>query len=194
MVDRVPLRRGVSVAVASAAVVLGHRLAYLAAFPDAAAREAALRASGHGYLGFLTDVAILLGGAAVAGAFLSRLTRSGGRVPSLVGLSVRLATLQGVAFVTMEVAERFASGAPVASVLTHHLLPIGIAVQALVAVVAALLIRAVLSVADRVAKRARAASTRLPSLTARLASWRVAQPFRRLPRPAAARAPPSVSL
>jgi hypothetical protein len=193
MADRVPLRRGISVAVASAAVVLGHRLAYLAAFPDATAREAALRASGHGYLGFLTDVAILLAGAAAAGAFLSRLTRSGGRVPSLGGLSARLATLQSVAFVTMEVTERVASGAPVGSVLTHHLLPIGIAVQALGAVVATLLIRAVLSAADQVAKRARAATTPLPSPTARLASWPVAAPFHRLPRQAAARAPPSAS-
>jgi hypothetical protein len=190
MSEREPLRRGVSIAVASAAVVVGHRLAYMAAFPDPAARELALRGAGHGYFGFLTDVAILLGGAAAAAAFLSRLTRPGEPVPRTTTLSVRLAALQCVAFVAMEVTERVASGAPVASVLAHHLLPIGIGVQAVVALAEAILIRALLAAADEVGRAARSATPVPPARGSSLVPVPVGAPAWSLAGPTDARSPP----
>jgi hypothetical protein len=193
MVERAPLRRGISLAVASAAVIVGHHLAYLAAFPDPAQRNAAIVGAGHGYLGFLTDVAILLAGAGAASVFLSRLTRPGGRVPSLGRLSARLTTLQAVAFVTMEVAERVASGASVGSVFSHGLLPIGVGVQALVAVVAALLIRLTLSAADEIALRATAALTLPPRRVATLVPPPLVLPALAHAGPFGARAPPASS-
>jgi hypothetical protein len=55
------------------------------------------------------------------------------------------------AFVLMEVLERVTAGAPLAELVRSGVLPIGVAIQALVALVAAASIRWMLRVADRVA-------------------------------------------
>jgi len=193
MAERASTRRTVGLAIASLAVVVGHRLAYELAFPDASLRAAALRSAGHGYLAFLTDVAILCAGAGAAATILSRITRPERPTPRLAHLLPRLALAQAGAFVGMELVERLVARAPLGSVAANGLLPIGVAVQLALALVVALAVRALDALGDRAASAARSAS--LPSPRAVPAAPRPGPhpPTRRLPRRTSARAPPAVA-
>jgi hypothetical protein len=55
-------------------------------------------------------------------------------------LALRLVGLQVLGFLALEVTERIAAGAPVSSVLAHHVLVLGILVQVVLAASAALLL------------------------------------------------------
>ena len=128
--------RGVSLvplsAMATGAVVLGHQIAYLLAVPSGAERSSVLAATGHGYLPTTTRLALLLAVAAAGGLFLRSLTRPG-EEPDKGRLFRSLVLVQAGMFVTMEVAERLATGAPIAGVFSHGILFLGIAVQLLLA-------------------------------------------------------------
>jgi len=193
MAERASTRRTVGLAIASLTVVLGHRLAYELAFPNASLRAEVLRTAGHGYLGFLTDVAILCAGAGAAATVLSRITRPGHPTPRLTALLPRLALAQAGAFVGMELVERLVAGAPLGSVLRNGLLPIGVAVQAALALVVALAVRALAAVGARAAAAARAASIPSPRAVPAAARPTPPLPTRRLPRRASPRAPPAVA-
>jgi len=194
MAERASTRRSAGLAIASLAVVVGHRLAYRLAFPDASTRAAALLGSGHGYLGFLTDVAILCAGAGATATVLARLTRAARSTSHVHEVLPRLALAQAGAFVGMELLERLVAGAPITTVLTHGLLPIGVAVQLALAAVVALVVRALAVVGDRAADAARSAA--LPSPRALPAAPRpgAPSPARRLPRRVSPRAPPAVAV
>jgi hypothetical protein len=156
--------RGISLvplsAMATGAVVLGHQIAYLLAVPSSAERSSVLAGTGHAYLPTTTRLVLLLAVAAAGGLFLRSLTRPGGE-PARRPLFPSLALVQGGMFVAMEVAERLATGAPIAGVFSHGILFLGIAVQLLLAFGLALVVK-LLSRANDVAAALGAASLPRP--------------------------------
>jgi len=134
-------------AFAAAGLVGAHVLAYLIALPDAAVRAAMLRGTGHGYLSAAGVVAIV---AAIFGSFAAAslgFRRGGGRVDiRWREAALRIAAIQTIAFVVLEVAERAAVNIPPAAI-NPRLLLVGIGVQVLVACLAALVIALICRVA-----------------------------------------------
>jgi hypothetical protein len=122
-------------------VLLGHTVAYRVLVPDAHTRALELAASGHGYLSGANVVALVAAVVALAALFLGSVLRTDQAAPS--HLAPRLVGFQMAAFLAMEVLERIASGGGtqhLASVLLIGL-PIQAVIAALVALVAALLLR-----------------------------------------------------
>lgn len=142
-------RRPVVLGVAVGGVLAGHWLTYLAVSPTSHARTALLHDTGHAYLGLANDVGLLVVMAAFAAIFLGRLTARG--FDSGAGITRRIVGFQVGAFLAMEVLERITAGASLAALAHHLLLPVGIAVQIGVALLASAVIRWLLRLADRVA-------------------------------------------
>jgi hypothetical protein len=131
--------------VAFAGVVAGHSLTYLAALPGSNERGAYLAATGHSYWRNALVLALLLEVLGL-GVVAMRGFRAGlrGTLPiehSGPQLAMRLAVIQVGAFGALEAGERLVSGAAVAGMFSHHLFVLGIAIQLLVAVAGALLLR-----------------------------------------------------
>jgi hypothetical protein len=128
-------------------VVLGHTVAYRLLLPDAHTRALELAASGHGYLSGANVVGLVAAVAALAALFLGGVLRTNDTAPR--HLVSRLIGFQVAAFCAMEVLERIASGGGL-----QHLaavLVIGLPVQALIAVLVALVARSLLRVATAIA-------------------------------------------
>jgi hypothetical protein len=143
------VNRSAVLGVAAGGVLLGHWITYRLASPHAHAREALLARTGHAYLGFVNDLGIALTVAAVAAVFLGHLTQRD-HPPAGVGRwFLRLAGFQVGAFLAMEVLERVSSGAPLADLMHHGLLPWGVAVQVAVALAGAVAVRLLLRAAGR---------------------------------------------
>lgn len=140
---------------ALAGAVVGHFLTYLVAFVTPHSRQAALDESGHSYwsLAIATAVAVGVWSAAV---LVLRRFRDGDREPlpdrGLVRSARRLAILQVTLFVCLEVGERLAAGAPLRGLIGHDLLPLGLVLQVLVALGLALMLRALATVVEIVAR------------------------------------------
>jgi hypothetical protein len=145
-----PRRRVATLGVAVGGVLVGHWLTYELVSPGGHARTTLLRATGHAYLGFANDLALILALAAFAALFVGQLSAANG-TGRAVGITRRVVAFQVSAFVLMEVLERVTAGAPLSELIRAGVLPIGIATQAVVALVAAASIRWMLRVADRVA-------------------------------------------
>jgi hypothetical protein len=137
--------------VAGAGLLLGHWLAYAIATP-AATHDRVLEATGHGYLPYVTQVAMLAGALGLAGIFWSRLTHRGGG-GSFARDAGLLLIAQSGAYVTIEVGERLLSGAPLDDLTHGPLLAVGLAVQAVVAIAGAGLVRVSERAAEVVATR-----------------------------------------
>jgi hypothetical protein len=182
-------RTVVTTSVAGAGLVLGHSLAYALATPQAHAREQLLHATGHGYLPFATQVAMLAAALSLAALFLSRLGRHGGRGSFGVDVA-RLAGVQSAAFVAMEVGERLASGASLLDLVHGPLLAIGLVVQLVVAVVGALALRLTERAAECAESLGRSPANRA-SATLTLAIASAGAPRRPTMRAPTNRAPPS---
>ncbi len=135
-----PHRTAARLGIAAAGLVLGHWLAYALSAPGANERDELLHATGHGYLAFATQVAVLAGTLGLAGLFLARVRQREGE-GSFASDVVRLAAVQAGAFVAMEVGERLLSGASLHDFTHGPLLVIGLAVQLLVAIAGAALLR-----------------------------------------------------
>jgi hypothetical protein len=157
------------VGMAVAGVVLGHWLGYLLAVPDAAIRAEVLSQSGHGYWLFAVKLAVILGVTGLATVFaraLGLLIRPhsdvDGEDDSFSTVAARLVGLQVLGFAGMEVTERLAAGAPVASLLQHDAFLIGVLVQILVAGIGALLLLRFAREAERVALALVGARSSLP--------------------------------
>jgi hypothetical protein len=176
------------VGVAGAGLLIGHWLAYALVAPQARARDELLAATGHGYLPYATQVAMLAGTLGLAGLFLAGLTRSGAR-RSLAGDAGLLVAVQSTAYITMEVGERLVSGASLADLSHGPLLAIGLAVQVVVASAGAVLVRLTEGAADA-AEAVVGSGARLspPNLVAVPAH--TVLPRRGAVRAAASRAPP----
>ena len=145
-----PRRRLATLGVAVGGVLTGHWLTYQVVAPAGHARTTLLRATGHAYLGFANDLALILALSAFAAMFVGQLSTGSG-TDRVAGVARRVVAFQVSAFVLMEVLERVTAGAPLGGLIRTGVLPIGIATQAVVALVAAASIRWILRVADRVA-------------------------------------------
>jgi hypothetical protein len=135
--------------VAGIGVALGHWLTYAINVPDPHARAAVLAQTGHGYLPLATSSAVVVGGAALAFVFLRRLMRRD-RSEWVQSEFSWMAAFQVGAFMTMEVVERVAAGASVTHLLNGPTLPVGVAIQLVIALVGVLLLRYVLRAADAI--------------------------------------------
>jgi hypothetical protein len=124
---------------ASAGVVVSHHLAYWAAAPDPHERAELLRAGGHEHWSYVVALAVGLLVPCLAG-----FVRTGLRGPLRLGpcrsLALRLALLQGVAFVALETVERILVGSGVADLASEPVIVVGVMVQGLVAALGAALI------------------------------------------------------
>jgi hypothetical protein len=129
-----------------AGLVLGHLLAYALAYPAEAVRRSHLAGTGHGWLDVVTLSLLAVVPAVLALTAIRSLT-AGSRGTTWV----RLAGFQVPAFLLIEVAER---GASFDRAFADPAVLLGLAVQILVAAMAALLLRgfsrAVAAVAARV--------------------------------------------
>jgi len=176
--------------VAGAGLVLGHWLAYALGTPQAHVRDELLRSTGHGYLPYATQVALLAGAMGLVGLFLTRLTRREAR-GSFAGDVAKLAAVQSAAFVAMEIGERLLSGSSLHDLTHGRLLVIGLGVQLLLAVAGALTLR-LTEHALEVAESLRRAPV-VPLASSLVAGTALAQavaPRRPAMRAAASRAPP----
>lgn len=122
--------------VAASGVLIGHWLTYVLLDPSAHLREEVLAQTGHGYWNLAVQIGTILGASAftvvairVAGVRSANQSRGGafGRI------FVRLAAVQAIAFSVMEMAERLAGHHAMAALINGGVLPVGIAVQILVA-------------------------------------------------------------
>lgn len=112
-----------------AGVVLAHAVAYVLAFPEPAARHAALQASGHGYWHHATDfglIAAAFGLIMAVGRGLAPVAR--GR-PGIRRALPGLVAWQICLFTCLEVAEGIAAGAPVSTMLAEPVFLIGLILQ-----------------------------------------------------------------
>ncbi|MEO8422963.1 MAG: hypothetical protein ABI595_03515 [Actinomycetota bacterium] len=143
-------RRLATLGVAVGGVLVGHWLTYLAVAPIAGSRAAILHQTGHAYLGMANDVALVAALAAMATMFIGQLTTP---MPAgqLHGITARVVRFQVSAFVLLEVLERVTAGSPLAALMHTGILPVGIATQAVIGILAAFSIRWLLRTADRVA-------------------------------------------
>jgi hypothetical protein len=159
---------------AFAGAIVGHVLTYLVAFVTPHSRQAALDEAGHSYWNLAMATAIAVGVWAAIILVIRRF-RSGGRSQQqnggLIRTALRLAVLQVSLFACLEVGERLASGAPLEGLLGHDLIPLGVVFQVLVALGLALIIRALATAAEIVAR-----AVREPPRARPRASWPLPSP------------------
>jgi hypothetical protein len=122
---------------AAAGLVLGHALAYLIAIPDPHQRVFALQRTGHAYLPALDQAVLMLVVAGMAAVVVRAFSRTDERTERFGRLARVLVIAQTCAFAAQEVLERLVSGAPLGGLAHDHILVTGIAVQIVVAIVAA---------------------------------------------------------
>jgi hypothetical protein len=122
---------------AAAGLVLGHALAYLIAIPDPHQRAFALQRTGHAYLPALDQAVLMLLVAGMAAVVVRAFAHSGDRTERFGRLATVLVVTQTCAFAAQEVLERLVSHAPLGGLAHDHILVTGIAVQVVVAIVAA---------------------------------------------------------
>ncbi len=131
-------------------VVLAHLLAYLVIAPDAHHRAELLTSTGHG--SWALAIAIALGSLVMAfgGVALRIARRDVGLPPRVLGSFLRLGVLQLTGFAVLELAERaFVHGAPL-EVVTEPVFGLGLALQVVVAFVAAVLLVTFARVIERI--------------------------------------------
>jgi hypothetical protein len=146
---------------AAAGLVLGHALAYLIAIPDPHQRVFALQRTGHAYLPALDQAVLMLVVAGMAAVVVRAFSRTEERTERFGRLARVLVVAQTCAFAAQEVLERLVSRAPLGGLAHDHILVTGIAVQIVVAIVAAGILWLFARTATRLAAVV-AARTRLP--------------------------------
>jgi hypothetical protein len=118
-------------------VLIGHWLSYLLAVPVARVRDEVLAATGHAYWITAVKQAVVLAVISLAAIAMRqfRLVRGGqaSDPPGPASLALRLAGLQILGFLALEVTERVVADAPISSLLGHHVLVLGLLVQILIA-------------------------------------------------------------
>jgi hypothetical protein len=145
------IRRPVLLAVAAAGLLAGHALTYLIAAPQADRRASLLAHSGHGYLGLITEPILAFAVVATIALFLRGLTRPAAEVrPGSVAVS--LIALQCAGFLSMEIVERVASGAPLTPLLHAWILPVGLLAQSVLGALSGWILHLVVRAAEIVAE------------------------------------------
>lgn len=131
--------------VALAGVVAGHPLAYTIVAPHHGERAGLLALTGHSYWGAAVLAGIVFGlaslGVVVARHFRAGLYGASATLPGYLGLALRLSCLQLGIFTVVEALERMSAGQPVSSLMDADLLPVGLAIQLLIALVSSGLLR-----------------------------------------------------
>jgi len=123
-------------------LVAGHAITYLIVAPVPAVRERLLAASGHGYWRTAVLAAFVFGVYGAGRTVVAGSRRVSMSVPASFGVLVRrFAVLGAAAFAGLEVAERLASGAPLGDLAGRGILPLGLALQVALAVLAAAVLR-----------------------------------------------------
>jgi hypothetical protein len=178
---------------AVAGVLLGHALSYAIALPDPHHRDLVLRQTGHAYLQPLGQAALIAFLAGVATVLVRACSRRRGDTPERFGvLAGTLAAIQLVAFLGQEVAERVVSGSPLEGLAHDHVLAIGLAMQLLLALVGAALLRWLARTSANIADGLMGRPALAPPSDVPSVGWRVDRPARRIIRsPRSERAPPA---
>ena len=140
MIERMSRAAAWSGAMAASGVVLAHQLAYFLARPDPHSRAAALERTGHGDWSLVVALAL---GLLVAAAAAQVRRSVGSGEPRLPTTALRLASLQLLAFLALEAAERSLAGGDVLALAADPAVLLGIVAQIVVAVAGAKLIAAV---------------------------------------------------
>jgi hypothetical protein len=138
---------------AVAGLLLGHAVAYAIAIPDPLHRDLVLHRTGHAYLPAAGRAALVLALAGVV-ALLVRAFASGGRdrAGGFLAIARTLVPVQVGAFAGQEVMERFLIGAPLGDLVHDRLLPIGLLVQVLAALLGAAVLDGLARAAARVVR------------------------------------------
>jgi hypothetical protein len=128
--DEQRVRRLLTLGIVAGGLLAGHALTYLVAVPDPHTRHVLLERTGHTYLPFASQAALILALASLAALAMRAVV---GRVADLgsgsTRLSVRLAIVQVSAFVVLELTERWISGAGLSDLIHDHLLLLGTLTQ-----------------------------------------------------------------
>lgn len=127
------------VALSAAGLVGGHALGYALVVPDPLHRSALLSGTGHGYMPSLPWTLVVCGVAALVTGLSAGYVHRGSPSRGAFRLARPLVVAQAGAFVVIELVERIWSGASLGT-LSASLLVVGVLVQLLVAVVAALVL------------------------------------------------------
>ncbi len=143
-------RRLATLGVAVGGVLTGHWLTYQVVSPGGHARTTLLRLTGHAYLGFANDIALILALSAFAALFVGQLSAATDSAGA-GDITRRVVAFQVSAFLLMEVLERLTAGASLGELVGAGVLPVGIAMQVAVALIVAASIRWLLRVAERIA-------------------------------------------
>ncbi len=130
-------------------VLAGHALTYGVLDPSEPIRRSALRSTGHGYLATANRLTLSLTVAIVAATVLARLLRGAGAERGIGWLAARLIPVQIMAFASLEIGERLLAGAPLHDL--GRVLPLGLAIQVSLAILAAAGLRILWRAAGRAA-------------------------------------------
>lgn len=152
-------------AATAAGVLIGHWMAYLLAFPDAAVRAEVLAHAGHGYWSLAVKGVVVLAAAGVAAVLVRAFWERGAaeaHITFLEGwsaLAARLACLQMGGFLVLEVSERAVAGMGGRSLFGGSVLAVGLALQVLLAGLGALVLLCLARAAARIAGTFRGPTT-----------------------------------
>ena len=152
-------------------VLAGHALTYGVLDPSEPSRRSALRSTGHGYLATANRLTLSLSVALIAATVLARLLRGAGAERGVGWLAARLIPVQIVAFTSLEIGERLLAGAPLHDL--GRVLPLGLAIQVCLAILAATGLRLLWRAVGRAAEvlgEAAAPAARRPLLVPAAAS------------------------
>jgi hypothetical protein len=134
------LRPGPS-GLAAAMLVAGHAITYVLVVASPSARERLLAVSGHGYWRTAVLAAFVFGVYGAGRTVADGIRRTAGAPARYTTLVRRFAALGAASFVALEVSERLASGAPLGDLIGRGIVPIGLVVQAVLALAAAAVVR-----------------------------------------------------
>lgn len=135
-------------ALAGAAMVLAHWIAYVIAVPDSHSRAHVLSSTGHDHWLYLAAVALAAGVFGLGAFVRARLTD--GTSNSFRYAATRLIGLQVLAFVSLEFAERILTGHEAMSLIGEPVIAIGVVAQIVVALVSAAFLCGVARVIARI--------------------------------------------
>jgi hypothetical protein len=128
--DDLRVQRLSAFGIVAGGLLVGHALTYLVAVPDPHTRHALLERTGHTYLPFASQVALVLALASLAIlAMRAVIGRVGDRGARSRDLPVRLIVIQVSAFVVLELSERWISGAGLSDLIHDNLLVLGTLAQ-----------------------------------------------------------------
>ena len=133
--------RSLLAGLAAAGVVVAHTIAYLLAVPDPNLRAAFLFMTGHEGWSLVVAAAAGILTFGLSGFVISA-TTSNPRTETLTvrSIAIRLAGLQVIGFMALEMAERLLDGRSIAELMTEPVVVIGLLIQFAVAVAGAFLL------------------------------------------------------